>query len=108
MSATLPLPDTYLRQPHLITLCALQFTVNDIIEDSPAAFSQIRVGDRLRMVSSAFDGGAAAVQSHLTAATRHKERVRHLLTSLTSHVGAPPRVATIFCCHMAFTLRVKC
>ncbi len=55
--------------------CAVQFTVNDIIEDSPAAFSQIRVGDRLRMVSSAFDGGAAALESHLSAPSRQKERV---------------------------------
>lgn len=54
----------------------MQFTVNDIIEDSPAAFSQIRVGDRLRMVSSAFDGGAAALESHLSAPSRQKERVR--------------------------------
>ncbi|BDA48731.1 probable 5'-AMP-activated protein kinase subunit beta-2 at C-terminar half [Coccomyxa sp. Obi] len=55
-----------------------EFTVNDIIEDSPAAFSQIRVGDRLRMVSSAFDGGAAAPESHLSAPSRQNERVRFL------------------------------
>ena len=49
--------------------------MNDIIEDSPAAFSQIRVGDRLRMVSSAFDGGAATLESPLSAPSRQKERV---------------------------------
>ena len=51
----------------------MQFTVNGIEAHSPAAYSQIQVGDRLRMVSSAFDGDAA---SSLWQAARQQDRVR--------------------------------
>jgi hypothetical protein len=53
----------------------MQYTVDDIIEDSPAASSQIQVGDRLRMVSSAFD---SSVQNQACQSPRHQERVSHL------------------------------
>ena len=52
----------------------MQFTVNDIEAHSPAAYSQIQIGDRLRMVSSAFDGDAASSSPWQVA--RQQDRVR--------------------------------
>ena len=53
-----------------------QFTVEDILEDSPASFSQIQIGDRLRMVSSACDESASAAQSeHAHRLRRRRKKV---------------------------------
>ena len=53
-----------------------QFTVDDILEDSPASFSQIQIGDRLRMVSSACDESASAAQSeHAHRLRRRRKKV---------------------------------
>ncbi len=55
---------------------------------SPAAYSQIQIGDRLRMVSSAFDGGRPALASHpLQAASQQQDRVRSPLHSLQEKTG---------------------
>lgn len=51
---------------------APQFTVDRIEAQSFAAFSQIQVGDKLRMVSSP----AAAASSPLEAAISQQDRVR--------------------------------
>ena len=53
-----------------------QFTVDDILEDSPASFSQIQIGDRLRMVSSACDESTSAAQSeHAHRLRRRRKKV---------------------------------
>jgi C-terminal processing protease CtpA/Prc len=54
----------------------LQFTVNDILKDSPASFSQIQIGDRLRMVSSACEDSASAAQSEQAQRLKKRRKKR--------------------------------
>ena len=54
----------------------MQFTVDEILADSPASYSQIQIGDRLRMVSSACDESASAAQSAQASRIRRRRKKR--------------------------------
>ena len=81
-----------------------QFTVDDILEDSPASFSQIQIGDRLRMVSSACDESASAAQSeHAHRLRRRRKKVEKVcripLSSAIWHIcpSSSGRAWNCFC-----------
>ena len=54
----------------------MQFTVDEILADSPASYSQIQIGDRLRMVSSACDESTSAAQSAQASRIRRRRKKR--------------------------------
>lgn len=62
----------------------LQFTVDDILKDSPASYSQIQIGDRLRMVSSACDESASAAQSEQAHRLRRRRKKREKVCLLAN------------------------
>lgn len=69
----------------------LQFTVNDILKDSPASFSQIQIGDRLRMVSSACEDSASAAQSEQAQKLKRRRKKSEKVSLLI------PRVPNLEC-----------
>ena len=54
----------------------MQYTVDEILADSPASYSQIQVGDRLRMVSSACDESTSVMQSAQASRIRRRRKKR--------------------------------
>lgn len=69
----------------------VQFTVDDILADSPASYSQIQIGDRLRMVSSACEDSVSAAQSKQASRYRRRGKKRE---KVSCDAGNPASVAT--------------
>lgn len=82
--------------------------MNRIEAHSPAAYSQIQIGDRLRMVSSAFDGGRPAMANNpLHAASQQQDRVSSVGSPLHASHRPIPEVAAYLKRRMASNAALK-